>query len=231
MEINKLSLAIALPLTDDKVHTNFLDAFVTLRKPESFLYLRPDFPSKNLAGVRNALVKQAMNAGATHILMMDTDQTPEKDLIEKLLKNLIENDLLIVGGKVHRRYPNWDPLLLRLDKEKNKYYSVSDEEWTNNELVEVDATGCGCLLIDLKLFDIIPFPWFKEGELTEEGKPIGEDVYFCEQIRKANIPIFVNTKVKIGHLGLMNVNEHFYFLNKMLNEANKKKIRERVIHK
>ena len=69
-------LAIALPLTDEKVHSQFLDSFIRLRKP-NFVYIRPAFPvgtTSNVSAVRNAIVRQALESDCTKILLLDTDQ-------------------------------------------------------------------------------------------------------------------------------------------------------------
>lgn len=230
MEFDDIKLGIGLPLVDQKVYVHFLDSFVRLQKPDNWVYLRPEFPSLNIASVRNAIVRQAQENGVTHLLMMDTDQTYEPNIIGNLLGDMVKNDIMVLGGRVHRRYPPYDPILYKLDKELNKYYLVDDKEWSQNELVEVEATGGGCLLINMELFDKIEYPWFKEvpAEESDTGTVIGEDIYFCKKVREKEIKIFVNTKVKIGHLGLMEVNEHFYFLNKMLDEMREQQIRKNM---
>lgn len=228
MEIRYFKLGIGLPLTDSKVHSQFLDCFIRLRKTDNWIYLRPQFPSQNIADIRNAIVKQAKHAGVTHLLMIDTDQTFDQNLIEDLLTRMMENEYQILGGKVHRRYEPYDPILYEFDEKKNKYHLMNDDKWINEDCVEVAATGGGCLLIDMKVFEKIEYPWFKfiKTEESELNQPIGEDVYFCRKLKEAGISIFVDTKIKIGHLALMEVNEDFYFLTKMLNQVRDKKIEE-----
>ena len=202
-------LAIALPLTDDKVYASFLDSFILLDKP-SYTYLRPQFPG-NIDAIRNNLVTQALDENCTHLFLTDTDQTlPTNTLIK-----LISHNLDIVTAKVHRRYPPFDPILMRWDDEAKQYYSVADDEWVNKDLVEVDATGAACMLINMDVFRKIPAPWFKF-DINEHGKPVGEDIYFCKQLKKAGYKIFVDTSIKVGHLANLIVTEGTYNLYKGL---------------
>jgi hypothetical protein len=100
-----------------------------------------------------------------------------------------------------------------------KYSTVS--EWTDGELVEVDATGTGCVLYDMDVFKRIPDPWFRFRK-TVEGSEIGEDIGFCHDLRKAGIKIYVDTAVKVGHLTKMTVDQSTWELYKLSQEAVKR---------
>lgn len=209
MKITNFKLGICLPLTSDRVHSTFLDSWVLLEKPE-FVYIRPDFPGP-IDKIRNNLVDQALRSGCTHILMMDTDQTYPKDTITKL----ITHDLDVVGAKVHRRYIPFDPLLLRKDPIVGKFYGVSDDEIEKGGLVEVDATGTGCILYKAEVFEKIENPWF-EFSYNKEGKIVGEDIGFCNKLKEKEYRIFVDCSIDVGHSTNLIVNYDTYKLYKML---------------
>jgi len=134
--------------------------------------------------------------------MMDTDQIyNDPDMIQKMLSH----GKKVVGAKVHRRYTPFDPLLIRGGI--GKHYSVPDEEIFKDgefaSLVEVDATGCGCILYDTSVFiDLFPPPWFKL-RVGDKGQPIGEDIGFCATLKEAGIDIFVDCSIDIKHLTLL----------------------------
>lgn len=206
-------LAIGLPLVDAKVHSQFLDSWVTLQKPP-FVYCRPMFPtgfSGDIATVRNDIVQQAINRGCTHLLFMDTDQTYPINTIEKLFSHGKD----VVGAKVHIRYPPFHPTIFKYDEKIDDYYIVPDTEWRKPGLMEVDATGTGCILINTKIFLDIPYPWFEFTE-NEEGKVVGEDIGFCRKLKKAGYKIFVDTSINCGHMAAMEVNAGTYFVHKQL---------------
>ena len=172
-------------------------------------FLVPAYPGQ-IDSVRNGLVQQALMFGCTHILFMDTDQVyTDVDMIQKMMAH----KLSVVGAKVHRRYPPFDPLLLRGNP--GTLESVPDSEIEEEGLVKVGATGCGCVLYDMDVFINIDPPWF---ELTvgEFGQPIGEDVGFCEKLKKAGYDIFVDCSIDIKHLSLLAVDWGTYKLYKKL---------------
>jgi len=217
-----IKLAISVPLTDEMVYRQFFFSFVKViteymsslvkhGKAISFDVLMPDFPCQ-IDAARNNLVQQALLLGCTHILMMDTDQIYQTTgMIEKML----DHDKPVVGARVHRRYPPFDPLLLR--GEPGKLYQVPDDEIKNEdesfkEELSVDYTGAGCILYDMKIFnDMIPAKWFRFS-VGDHGQPIGEDINFCDELKKREIPIIVDCTIDIKHLSTMAIDWGTYKL-------------------
>ncbi len=213
MKISNFRLGIALPIVDRNIPVSFFDSWVMLDKPE-FVYLRPSFPNVDIGRIRNDLVNQALNSGCTHLLMLDTDQIyRDSDLISKL----VLHDLDVVNALVYRRYPPFDHLCMNWDDEAQMYYKTDDEEVFKKGLVEVDATGTGCVLYKTDVFRKIEQPWF-EFSIGPDGKPVGEDVNFCKKLKEKGYKIFVDCSINIGHLSTLEVNESTYRMYKMLNE-------------
>ena len=214
-------IAIAQPLTFEMVYSHFhfsmlnvVASFVAKNRDISVDLLTPDFPGQ-IDAIRNNLVEQALLCGSTHIIMMDTDQVYcDVDMIEKMLAH----NRPVVGARVHRRYPPFDPLLLRGDV--GMHYVVGDDdikpdgEFCNS--VSVDATGCGCVLYDTSIFiDMWPPPWF-ELRTKPDGKGIGEDIWFCSKLKAAGIDIIVDCTIDIKHLTLLAADWGTYRLYKKL---------------
>ena len=66
------------------------------------------------------------------------------------------------------------------------------------------ATGAAFLLIHRSVLVAMrdrkfnaAFPWFQETELA--GHPAGEDLTFCIRAGILGLPVFVDTRVRIGH--------------------------------
>lgn len=203
MDFTKVKLAVAVPLTSDFAHSAFMHSFFCLTRPFDSIYI-PAQAYGPLDLIRNSITETALNQGATHLIMCDTDQVYPKDTIVKLLKH----DLDVVGGKVHRRTPPYDPILMR--GEYPHYKTVPEEEWKDEQLVEVDATGTGCLLFKTHVFRDIEPPWFKFWWDKEDGA-IGEDIHFCGKLREAGFKIFVDCSVKIGHIKSFVIEESSFF--------------------
>lgn len=211
-------LAIGFPLVDPDVPIQFFTSYVCMRKPDHTM-LFPMFPhgpwSGSIADARNSLVQQAQNEGAEYLLMLDTDQIYPPDTLEKLLSHKVD----ICGVSVHRRYPPFDRIFFRGNVEKLEH--VREDEMYSGELIEIDATGTGCLLIDMSVFDDIEYPYF-EFSHTKTGKPIGEDINFCHKARAAGRRVFVDTSIKVGHLAVIEIDEKMHRMCKLLMQKQEK---------
>lgn len=205
-------LAIGFPLVNEMVRMNFFTSFCCMEKG-AYTFLLPEFPhgpwAETLANARNSLVQQAQFEGCRQLFMMDTDQIYPPDTLTKLMSHKKD----VCGVRVHRRYPPFDPIFLRKDKEKG-YWRISDEEMFSGNLVEVDATGTGALLFNMEIFDKIEDPWFKF-TIDSTGRT-GEDIYFCEKAKDAGFQIFVDTSIEVEHLATIAVNKSMYQLFQML---------------
>jgi len=200
VKISNLHLAIGIPLSFPWVPASFFHSFVHMERP-TFTYV-PSDGTGPIHELRNNIVDKALEIGATRLIMMDVDQVYHPKTITRLLAH----HLPVVGALVHRRYPPFDSLMLRavqIDGRTTAYESI--DEWKENELVEVDATGGGCLMFDMSVFRKLPRPWFK-AERNPDGTPIGEDIGFCQELKAAGYRIFVDTSVPAGHLTTMIVN-------------------------
>lgn len=189
-----IKLGIGLPLSFPTIPSAFFDSFIVMDKPP-YIYLRSS--TGPIYQLRNGLVTEAIESGCTHLIMMDTDQVYHKDTITRLLSHRLP----VVGCLVYRRYPPFDPLMLK--GTINEYQTI--DGWEPNSLIEVDATGTGCLMFDMEVFRTMPGPWFKFRE--SNGKPVGEDIGFCHDLREAGYRIFVDTSIPAGHLSQMIINE------------------------
>jgi hypothetical protein len=199
-------LAIGHPLIDETVPAVFYESYVCMEKPESFVYLKPAFPhgewGRSISAARNSIVLQALEEGCSRLFMLDTDQVYPPDTLTKLMSHGLD----VCGVLVHKRWPPFTPHMAR--GELHKYIQVPEAEMFSGDLVEVDATGTGALLYDMSIFDRIPYPWFEEK--IDQGRPVGEDIWFCHQARKAGVRIFVDTSIKVGHYTHHIIGREFY---------------------
>jgi GT2 family glycosyltransferase len=204
IKISNFKLGIGIPNTFPYVNSGFFDSFIQMDKPD-FVYL----PAKNgpIEDLRNNIVSRAIDAGCSHILFLDIDQSYPKDTIPKLLRH----KLPIVHGMVHRRYPDFDPILYK--GEIGRYELITDYE--EGSLLEVDATGTACVLYETRIFRDMEFPWFEFSKI-EDGKTVGEDIGFCSRLRKKGYKIFVDTSIEVIHYAIIGVEKNFHRLYKNL---------------
>ena len=97
------------------------------------------------------------------------------------------------------------------------------EEWPEDAALEVDATGMAFCLIHKRVFDRIlqasigqNFPSFEERQelppppFFKWGGDYGEDFLFCREAKASGSRIFVDTGVKVDHLGMTAINEESF---------------------
>ena len=196
---NEIRLAIGVPCSFPSVPASFFHSYALMNKP-AHTYIHAN--NGHIDDLRNNIVERALYEGVTHLIMMDVDQVYPPETINKLLAH----NLPVVGCRVHRRYPPFDSLMMRIEKvDENTNAYVSVDEWKEGELVEVDATGGGCVMFNMDVFRALKYPWY-ETKLQENGNVLGEDIHLCQKIQQAGFKIFVDSSIEVGHLTTMVVN-------------------------
>lgn len=212
MKITNQKLAIGIPCSFPFIPSSFFYSFTLMEKP-SYTFIHAD--NGPIDTLRNDIVEKALAERATHLLMCDVDQVYDKNTVTKLLSH----KLPVVSAKVNRRYPPFDPIMLRLTSDGYKPMGIGDYE--PGSLVEVDATGTGCILYDLSIFKKLPYPWFKFQK--KDGLVIGEDIGLCQDLKRIGYKIMVDTSIEIGHLATMIVNDATHRLYCAMTLAKEKK--------
>ena len=152
---------------------------------------------------RNGIVDAAQQQGCDYMLMIDDDHvieyefsqnpTEKYSFIDKFIKHL-QNDpkLKIVGALYYHRGGECAPVILKQGKDGGYYYIRDDE--VEGRLQEVAVTGGGCMMIDMKLFDFIPRPYFQI-----ENK-YGTDIQLCQLARDHGFKVACDTSIVMGHV-------------------------------
>jgi hypothetical protein len=203
MKISNIRLAIGIPCSFPFIPSSFFYSF-TLMDKGSFIFIHAD--AGPIDTLRNDIVEKAIKEEATHLLMCDTDQVYARDTVTKLLAH----NLPVVAAKVNRRYPPFDPIILRLNDGRYEPLCIGDYE--PNSLTECDATGTGCILYNMGIFKKLPYPWFKFHKDPATGMVIGEDVGLCQDLKRIGYKIYVDTSIEIGHLTTMIVTDNTHKL-------------------
>lgn len=139
---------------------------------------------------RNFLVKRAIDIGAEKVLFLDADVEPPINV-----SRLFKYDKEIVSGIYWRYREPKVPVAFTI--KDGKYIPIDLRN--KKGLIEVDAIGLGCCLIDIAVFDGIEKPWFKF--IFDSNISISEDFYFCSKVRE-KYKILIDLKVKCAHIGL-----------------------------
>lgn len=212
MKISNIRLSIGVPCSFPFIPTSFFNSFVLMEKPE-FTFITAD--NGPIDTLRNDIVEKALAVGATHLLMLDVDQVYHP----KTIPTLLSRKLPVIGAAVCRRYPPFDPIIMRITE---RGYESTDE-WDDNGIVECDATGTGCILFEMSIFKKLQYPWFRFQKNPENGMVIGEDIGLCQDLKALGYRIFVDTSVPAGHLTTMIVNKATHELYKAMKAAQENK--------
>lgn len=162
-----------------------------------------------LAEARNQVVDAFAKSGDEWLWFVDTDMVFPPDTLDRLLATAETSGARIVGGLCHTSEAK--PVMFRLLNDDLESERVTT--WADGQVVEVDATGTGCLLIHRGVFAAMkerfamlpsgaenPYPWFVDGMTSRKGDPFGEDTAFCIRARSLGERIVVDTGVRIGHI-------------------------------
>lgn len=169
----------------------------------------------NITNARNEAVAAflALPSQPDWLWFIDTDMVFPTDILDRLVGAADPVERPIVGGLCFSwqqgRFARPTTYTLRTDGQVGVIWNYPPEQ-----LFEVDATGTGCLLIHRSVLEAVgerygePYRWFRETEIAD--KPIGEDITFCIRARALGFPVFVDSRVKVGHEKTIVVDEDLY---------------------
>lgn len=146
---------------------------------------------------RERLGEAVIAEGADYLFMVDDDMLCPPDLFSKL----VAHDKDVVAALAFTRNPDHKPVIYEtvngFSNEVGMTYGFTRfvQNYPRNQLVECDAVGFGAVLIKAEVLRKIPQPWFFGMERT------GEDIIFCIKAKKAGFQVFMDTSIKLGHLG------------------------------
>ena len=150
-----------------------------------------------LPQLRQNLVDKALSGGATHLLMIDSDQT----FPEYLPTEWLEADYPVIAANVATKsVPTW-PTARR---EGNGLAGVPVYSDVAKERFEkIWRVGTGIMMLSREVLEAIPRPAFTPYWHKELDKYVYEDWVLCEHIERAGFPIRVDNKLslQVGHVG------------------------------
>jgi len=156
-------------------------------------------PEPQIDTAREKLAEIALSLNAKYIFWVDTDVIPPTDVIQRLMRHKIS----FVSGLYARRYhPCWNEMLVKAKNEKGEdgYISIPEGGYEKGSLVQCDAVGFGCVLMETDMLKDMEKPWFKWSEHSAiRGN--SEDFYFCRRAKQAGYKIWVDTSVVCRHMG------------------------------
>ncbi len=149
------------------------------------------------AYAREQLARIAVESKFDYLFMIDDDMLAPPNLFELLVRHNVD---IVAPLAFTRQWPH-KPVIYNLEDgydpttHQSFYTNYIVSRYPKNQLVECDAVGFGAVLIKIECFKKMKQPWL----MTTSGA--GEDIHFCHSARKSGFRVFMDTSVKLAHLG------------------------------
>jgi len=194
----QIKLAILVP-TRDNVHSHFAFCLAELIKTlqETGINSNLFFDSSTiLLNQRENLIKKAQQINADYVLWLDSDMMFPSTIVNRLLAH---NKDIVACNYMKRSKP------LRTVA----YTDINDwDSWLmikeQNDLVEVQGVGMGCMLMKTDIFNKLSKPYFEFEYKNETEDWLGEDFSLQRKLRDLNYKIYIDTvlSMEIRHVGI-----------------------------
>lgn len=165
------------------------------------------------ATARNKIAQRAIDLETDYVLMVDNDVVLPEDALLNLTDDLKD---ICLGYYAHRDndniYRGRTCVCKLYQPDGTKYFNYPlESEYSAQELedismnglykLQIHGGGMGCAFIKTDLFKVIKYPWYDWVNYKDDNRGmLSEDLYFCEQCRHNNIPIYTDTRVGCGHI-------------------------------
>lgn len=195
--IESSKIAILVP-TRDTIYSHFSYSLNQLIKFSTQLgldvYTFYD-SSTILLNQRNNLVKMALELQAEYVLWLDSDMVFPSSTLTRLLSHKKD----IIGCNYMRRSLPLKTVTYTDIRNWNSWVPLE----TDQDIIEVDGTGMGCLLMKTEIFTKIKKPYFKFTYQPLTDDHLGEDFTLLQDLKKLDYKVYVDSVLsrEIRHLG------------------------------
>lgn len=151
---------------------------------------------------REKFLRLAVTEGMDYVIMYDSDMVLPPDFSRQMVTVMEEHpEIDVLGALAFMRTPPHYPVIYNLiegyDQKRHSEYFINQnvKRYPKDTLVECDAVGFGGVIINMefvrkKLID----PYFMS------TTPTGEDLWFCFKVKEAGGRVFMDTRIKLGHI-------------------------------
>ena len=134
--------------------------------------------------------------GCDYLFFVDADTVVPPGAFPKLLKTLQENKVQAVSGYYYRRGYPYTSVWAKRNGVDNEWHHVE----AKSGLHEIESSGLGCCLIDLKWVQAnMTRPYFVCKQ-HENGTLITDDISFFEQMRERGGKLLGDADVRCSHV-------------------------------
>ena len=153
------------------------------------------FAGHDCARARNNIADWSVAGGYDYVLMIDSDTVVPKDA----LRNMLDPDADIVLGCCPKKNTKNKEFPLCRVQSPTLSPCLTADDLQGTERIEVNVGGFACALVKTEVFTYMKYPYFKYLEY-EDRKILSEDYYFCLEAIGRGYQIWVDPRVRCGHL-------------------------------
>ena len=146
------------------------------------------------AVARNNIGKVVLAHGYDYVLMVDSDTVIPTDTLELMLEPQVD---VCLGVCPRKNTKDGKTAIIKLGdiSDHNSYYYHD----LPKERTKVKGGGCACILIKASVFSQIDYPWFQY-VTNSDYSTLSEDFYFSQNCEMYGIDIWLEPRVRCGHL-------------------------------
>lgn len=151
---------------------------------------------------REKFIRESLKSEMDYVIMYDSDMVLPPDFSHDMLMIMESHPEIDVLGALAfmRTPPHWPVLYNVIDgfdgvRRQDYYFNQQVKKYPKNTLVECDAVGFGGVCINMKFVrEKLIEPYFMS------TTPTGEDIWFCHKVKEAGGRVFMDTRIKLGHI-------------------------------
>jgi GT2 family glycosyltransferase len=119
---------------------------------------------------------------------------------------MLKRQVPIVGANYRRRrFPNPGFTGMKGTTGSYQEFTTTDQ---SPDMEEIDVLPHGCVLVHRSVYEKIVGPFYLQEFVPELNLEIGEDIFFCNQVKKAGFEIWCDQELsrEVAHIGIFHFN-------------------------
>lgn len=205
--MSKKKVVIMLPIHRHMEDLTWEKLLATIKSSEHDIGYYKKIGDSLISRARNELGRLFLNSKEKYDYLMFIDDDITWDANQKPIDKLIASNKDIIAGVYPVRDGSFRPAIRtkKIQSLVNKgKYNGEKVNVVRNKVYEVVYASTGFMLISRKclesIYDKYKFPFAPFGDENDEY--LSEDWAFCKRARDLNFKVWVDTTIKLGHIGM-----------------------------
>ena len=139
------------------------------------------------------------------IMWLDSDMVFRVEDFKNLLETMRRNKNIYILAGVYLGakgdYTAGKAITNKKGQKEVKVFTPKDLE-NKSDLIEVDYSGMGFMMVRKGVFEALLYPWFYPITVSTSSGIVGfitEDIGFCLNAKKKGFVTYIDPKIKVGH--------------------------------